>query len=138
MPSGQTLNFTVQNEEMEFTIQSEDKLECYSREYDKGVIEEIYAYLNIESSSKTATSKVIILGKGDSANIRNLVTKFYDFQKESSIEDEKIEATYTKSGTSISFKKKNTGVELPDGTISTDEDSGITYLTIGEEEYRKL
>lgn len=123
---------------MEFTIQSEDKLECYSREYDKGVIEEIYAYLNIESSSKTATSKVIILGKGDSANIRNLVTKFYDFQKESSIEDEKIEATYTKSGTSISFKKKNTGVELPDGTISTDEDSGITYLTIGEEEYRKL
>lgn len=138
--SGQTLNFTVQNEEMEFTIESDDKLACENddRKYDKGEIEEIYAYLNIESSENTVTNKVIILGKGDSANFRNLVTKFYNFQREPSIEDEKIEATYTKSGTSISFKKKNTGVELPDGTISTDEDSGITYLTIDEEEYRKL
>ena len=136
--SGQTLKFTVQNEEMEFTIQSEDKLECYSREYNKGEIEEIYAYLNIDTSENTVTNKVIILGKGDSANFRNLVTKFYDFQKESSIEDEKIEATYTKSGTSISFKKKYSDDELPGGTISTDEDSGITYLTIDEEKYRKL
>ena len=138
--SGQTLKFTVQNEEMEFTIKSEDKLACENdeREYDKGAIEEIYAYLNIESSSKTATSKVIILGKGDSANIRNLVTNFYYFQNGQSIEDEKIEATYTKSGTSISFKKKYSGDKLPGGTISTDEDSGITYLTIEEEQYRKL
>ena len=141
--SEKTLKFTVQNDEMEFSIESkdnEDKLVCENddREYDKGEIEEIYAYLNIESSSKTATSKVIILGKGDSANIRNLVTNFYDFQQGQSIEDEKKEATYTKSGTSISFKEKYSGAELPGGTISTDEEYGITYLTIGEEKYRKL
>jgi hypothetical protein len=94
--------------------------------------------LNIDTSENTVTNKVIILGKGDSANFRNLVTKFYDFQREPTIEDEKKEATYTKSGTSINFKEKNSGAELPGGTISTDEDSGITYLTIGEKEYRKL
>ena len=140
--SGQTLKFTVQNEEMEFTIKSEDKLACENdeREYDKGAIEEIYAYLNIESSSKTATSKVIILGKDGSANFRNLVSDF-EIGKMPGYETENWSSTYEKTDTTdtttITFRRDTTGAETI-GTLSVDEDSGITYLKIGEEKYRKL
>lgn len=140
--SDQTLKFTVENEPMEFTIESDDKLVCEDdREYNKGAIEEIYAYLNIDTSENTVTNKVIILGKGGSANFRNLVTKFYDFQRAPTIEEEKKEATYTKSEKNIKLTLKHPDAETDaeiNGTFSTDEDFGITYLTIGEEKYRKL
>ena len=140
--SGQTLNFTVQNEEMKFTIQSDDKLECEDdeREYDKGEIEEIYAYLNIESSSKTATNKVIILGKGSAAIFKNLVSDF-EIGKEPGYETENWSSTYEKTDTTdtttITFRRDTTGAETT-GTLSVDEEYGKTYLTIGEEKYLKL
>ena len=127
--------------ELEFTIESDDKLSCNGRTYEKYEIEEIYAYVNMtgmsndDTSSKKVTSKAILLGKDGSAFIRNIESVFLSFARKATIETHDMPGTYKKEGTSFTFTGKNTNTEIT-GTFS--ESYGRTYLKIGEEEYRKL
>ncbi|MCR4822881.1 MAG: hypothetical protein K5873_08445 [Treponema sp.] len=127
--------------ELEFTIESDDKLSCNGRTYEKYEIEEIYAYVNMtgmsndDTSSKKVTSKAILLGKDGSAIIRNIESVFESFAREPTIETNDIPGTYKKEGTSFTFTGKNTNTVIT-GTFS--ESDGRTYLKIGEEKYRKL
>lgn len=139
--SGSTLKFTVQNEEIEFTILKSDLLYCVTdaRLYRKGEIEELYAYVDIgdmTQTNKTISSKAIILEKNGSAYIKNLVATFNSFQREPTVELTELESTYTRSGENITFKVKTTGAETS-GTLSVD-DWSKTYLKYGGNDYRKL
>lgn len=127
--------------ELEFTIESDDKLSGNGRTYEKYEIEEIYAYVNMtgmsndDTSSKKVTSKAIILGKNGSAFIRNIESGFVSFAREPTTAVDDIPGKYTKDGNSFTFtgEKSNTVIT---GTFS--ESDGRTYLKIGEEKYRKL
>lgn len=127
--------------ELEFTIESDDKLSGNGRTYEKYEIEEIYAYVNMtgmsndDTSSKKVTSKAIILGKDGSAFIRNIESGFVSFAREPTIETHDMPGTYKKEGTSFTFTGKNTNTVIT-GTFSKSD--GRTYLKIGEEKYRKL
>ena len=140
--SGSSLKFKLTDYgEMEFTIKSDAELVCDGKTYDKYEIEEIYAYLNMtgmsndDTSNKTVTSNAIILGKGGSAHIRNAKSSFVSFAKEATIETDDIPGTYTKEETNFTFTATKINTVTP-GTFS--ESDGRTYLTISEEEYRKL
>lgn len=139
--SGSSLKFKLQNDEVEFTILPENKLYCSGKIYHKYDIEEIYAYVNMtdmstdNTSSKTVKSKAIILGKDDSAFMKNIKSTFYSFAKEASFENDEVPGTYTKSETDFTFTGKKVNVSIS-GTLS--ESSDRTYLTIDGEQYRKL
>lgn len=134
--SDSTLIFTPLDEDVrEYTIENENTIKWDGRVYEKDAITEVYAIAVIDTDSATTEAKAYILRKDGTYLLVDVSSKIESFQRGSTTEKEVKNGTYTKSGTTITFKESVSDNEIT-GTVSVD--SGITYLTIGEEEYRKL
>ena len=138
--SGSTLKFNVSNDDLEFTIKSDDTI-CYGdRSYDKEDIKEIYAYINIEAiegeeTSKTVTSKAILLRNDNTSFMKNIVSTFESFGRGEDVDNSQVAGTYEKSGTNITFTEKNTGIQTT-GSFKTEDEK--TYLNYNNLDYIKL
>ncbi len=138
--SDSTLNFNVTADDVrEYTINSEDNtIRWNGRIYEKHAIKEVYATASIdtESAITVADAKAYILREDGTYLLVNVLSKIESFQRESTVEKNSKNGTYTKSGTTITFKESDSGDEIT-GTVSVDD--GKTYLSFDKDkEFLKL